>query len=60
MKQCCEKVSNNEIDCNVMQLLGGSMGILNSHSIKNVTMLYPNVVQKIISLHILNYISKLL
>lgn len=44
MEECCETIQNNGIDCNFMQLLGGDMGVLSPLCTKNITMLYPNMV----------------
>lgn len=50
MDRCCEQLTRNVKDCNIMQLLGGDMGLLNTKSTKNVTLLYPNMVFRLTDL----------
>lgn len=44
MEECCENLDKNTVDCDIMELIGGDMGVLNPRCTKNITMLYPNMV----------------
>ncbi|KAK5642094.1 hypothetical protein RI129_008261 [Pyrocoelia pectoralis] len=43
MIKCCELFGPNDMDCHTMQLIGGDMGWLNSHSVKNISLIYPTL-----------------
>lgn len=45
MVHCCETTSGvHESDCKSMFLIGGDMGLLEAKSIRNITLIYPNLV----------------
>lgn len=44
MLNCVELITASDKDCSYMTLMGGDMGILNSKCPRNITLLYPNMV----------------
>lgn len=43
MVECCEKITDEESDCNSIELYGGDEGIIEGGAIRNLTMHYPNI-----------------
>ncbi|XP_015609729.1 uncharacterized protein LOC107274759 isoform X2 [Cephus cinctus] len=43
MIKCCEKICEDDIDCEHMQLIGGDMGILTQHGVRNLTLIWPTL-----------------
>ncbi|KAK6635158.1 hypothetical protein RUM43_007978 [Polyplax serrata] len=41
--ECCEKITDDETDCDLMDLWGGDFGIIQPGSVHNFTLLYPNL-----------------
>lgn len=46
MLNCCEIITASDKDCTYMTLMGGDMGILNAACTRNITLLYPNMVNE--------------
>ncbi|XP_071050360.1 uncharacterized protein [Onthophagus taurus] len=42
MVKCVEEIDSNDKDCEMMQLIGGDMGIIKPRCAKNITLVYPN------------------
>lgn len=47
MIRCSDTTSTHESDCNYMYLIGGEMGILGSKLIRNISLIYPNLVKSV-------------
>ncbi|XP_066146421.1 uncharacterized protein [Euwallacea fornicatus] len=43
MLHCCETITPDEENCNSMTLIGSNIRILPSNSVKNLTLIYPNL-----------------
>ncbi|KAK6635159.1 hypothetical protein RUM44_000408 [Polyplax serrata] len=43
MVECCEKINDEETDCDIIQIHGEHLGVVQPGSTLNVTFLYPNV-----------------
>lgn len=46
MIECTEVITEMDKDSAFMYLIGGHMGVLKAHCFKNLTIIYPNMVQK--------------
>lgn len=52
MVHCCEETSKTqEKDCKSIYLLGGDMGILADKLVRNITLIYPNLVKSDLNVH---------
>lgn len=47
MIKCCETFGDSDMDCQLMHLMGGDMGLLYPNITKNISLLYPNMVKKV-------------
>lgn len=43
MVDCCEKINDEDTDCDIIQVFGEHLGFVQPGSILNVTFLYPNI-----------------
>ncbi|KAF2900974.1 hypothetical protein ILUMI_05220 [Ignelater luminosus] len=43
MIKCCETFGDSDMDCQLMHLMGGDMGLLYPNITKNISLLYPNM-----------------
>lgn len=43
MIECCERITENDTDCDLIELYGGDFGVIQPGTVTNFTLLYPNV-----------------
>ncbi|EEB12328.1 hypothetical protein Phum_PHUM171650 [Pediculus humanus corporis] len=43
MAECCEKINDDDSDCNAIQIFGEHLGVIQPGTTHNVTFLYPNI-----------------
>lgn len=41
--ECCERIHEAETDCDIMNLYGGDYGVIEPGTIRNLTLIYPNL-----------------